>query len=201
MISFRPKKTGPRPLVTVREMYDKTCAVERAVGELQRTLDGRAAQRSHVLRYLGIAAVLTPLFWRLETYALGCRWLVSSGIIRDTVQVVTLFSVAIGLGLVLLDIAWPRLRRWLFESPQPVRKRRSRAHQGRRTGSAAALVTFPGLPPTLPCMKRGSPSAQAPFRPVRYPPSLLQTPPPRGAPPRRRSPVPVCANPSAAPAR
>lgn len=124
MISFRPKKTGPRPLVTVREMYDKTCAVERAVGELQRTLDGRAAQRSHVLRYLGIAAVLTPLFWRLETYALGCRWLVSSGIIRDTVQVVTLFSVAIGLGLVLLDIAWPRLRRWLFEIPQPVRKRR-----------------------------------------------------------------------------
>ena len=119
MISFRPKKTGPRPLVTVREVYDKTCAVERAVGELQRTLDGRAAQRSHVLRYLGIAAVLTPLFWRLETYALGCRWLVSSGIIRDTVQVVTLFSVAIGLGLVLLDIAWPRLRRWLFESPQP----------------------------------------------------------------------------------
>ena len=124
MISFRPKKTGPRPLVTVREVYDKTCAVERAVGELQRTLDGRAAQRSHVLRYLGIAAVLTPLFWRLETYALGCRWLVSSGIIRDTVQVVTLFSVAIGLGLVLLDIAWPRLWRWLFESPQPVRKRR-----------------------------------------------------------------------------
>ena len=124
MISFRPKKTGPRPLVTVREMYDKTCAVERAVGELQRTLDGRAAQRSHVLRYLGIAAVLTPLFWRLETYALGCRWLVSSGIIRDTVQVVTLFSVAIGLGLVLLDIAWPRLRRWLFESPPPGRKRR-----------------------------------------------------------------------------
>ena len=126
MISFRPKKTGPRPLVTVREVYDKTCAVERAVGELQRTLDGRAAQRSHVLRYLGITAVLTPLFWRLrrETYALGCRWLVSSGIIRDTVQVVTLFSVAIGLGLVLLDIAWPRLRRWLFESPQPVRKRR-----------------------------------------------------------------------------
>ena len=124
MISFRPKKTGPRPLVTVREVYDKTCAVERAVGELQRTLDGRAAQRSHVLRYLGIAAVLTPLFWRLETYALGCRWLVSSGIIRDTVQVVTLFSVAIGLGLVLLDIAWPRLGRWLFESPQPVRKRR-----------------------------------------------------------------------------
>ncbi len=124
MISFRPKKTGPRPLVTVREVYDKTCAVERAVGELQRTLDGRAAQRSHVLRYLGIAAVLTPLFWRLETYALGCRWLVSSGIIRDTVQVVTLFSVAIGLGLVLLDIAWPRLQRWLFESPQPVRKRR-----------------------------------------------------------------------------
>lgn len=124
MISFRPKKTGPRPLVTVREVYDKTCAVERAVGELQRTLDGRAAQRSHVLRYLGIAAVLTPLFWRLETYALGCRWLVSSGIIRDTVQVVTLFSVAIGLGLVLLDIAWPRLRRWLFESPQSVRKRR-----------------------------------------------------------------------------
>lgn len=124
MISFRPKKTGPRPLVTVREVYDKTCAVERAVGELQRTLDGRAAQRSHVLRYLGIAAVLTPLFWRLETYALGCRWLVSSGIIRDTVQVVTLFSVAIGLGLVLLDIAWPRLRRWLFENPQPVRKRR-----------------------------------------------------------------------------
>ena len=124
MISFRPKKTGPRPLVTVREVYDKTCAVERAVGELQRTLDGRAAQRSHVLRYLGIAAVLTPLFWRLETYALGCRWLVSSGIIRDTVQVVTLFSVAIGLGLVLLDIAWPRLRRWLFESPQPVQKRR-----------------------------------------------------------------------------
>lgn len=124
MISFRPKKTGPRPLVTVREVYDKTCAVERAVGELQRTLDGRAAQRSHVLRYLGIAAVLTPLFWRLETYALGCRWLVSSGIIRDTVQVVTLFSVAIGLGLVLLDIAWPRLRRRLFESPQPVRKRR-----------------------------------------------------------------------------
>ena len=122
MISFRPKKTGPRPLVTVREVYDKTCAVERAVSELQRTLDGRAAQRSHVLRYLGIAAVLTPLFWRLETYALGCRWLVSSGIIRDTVQVVTLFSVAIGLGLVLLDIAWPR--RWLFESPQPVRKRR-----------------------------------------------------------------------------
>ena len=60
MISFRPKKTGPRPLVTVREVYDKTCAVERAVGELQRTLDGRAAQRSHVLRYLGIAAVLTP---------------------------------------------------------------------------------------------------------------------------------------------
>ena len=119
MISFRPKKTGPRPLVTVREVYDKTCAVERAVGELQRTLDGRAAQRSHVLRYLGIAAVLTPLFWRLETYALGCRWLVSSGIIRDTVQVVTLFSVAIGLGLVPLDIAWPRLRRWLFESPQP----------------------------------------------------------------------------------
>ena len=119
MISFRPKKTGPRPLVTVREVYDKTCAVERAVGELQRTLDGRAAQRSHVLRYLGIAAVLTPHFWRLETYALGCRWLVSSGIIRDTVQVVTLFSVAIGLGLVLLDIAWPRLRRWLFESPQP----------------------------------------------------------------------------------
>ena len=59
MISFRPKKTGPRPLVTVREVYDKTCAVERAVGELQRTLDGRAAQRSHVLRYLGIAAVLT----------------------------------------------------------------------------------------------------------------------------------------------
>ena len=58
MISFRPKKTGPRPLVTVREVYDKTCAVERAVGELQRTLDGRAAQRSHVLRYLGIAAVL-----------------------------------------------------------------------------------------------------------------------------------------------
>ena len=112
MISFRPKKTGPRPLVTVREVYDKTCAVERAVGELRRTLDGRAAQRSHVLRYLGIAAVLTPLFWRLETYALGCRWLVSSGIIRDTVQVVTLFSVAIGLGLVLLDIAWPRLRRW-----------------------------------------------------------------------------------------
>ena len=53
MISFRPKKTGPRPLVTVREVYDKTCAVERAVGELQRTLDGRAAQRSHVLRYLG----------------------------------------------------------------------------------------------------------------------------------------------------
>lgn len=85
MISFRPKKTGPHPLVTVREVYDKTCAVERAV---------------------------------------GCRWLVSSGIIRDTVQVVTLFSVAIGLGLVLLDIAWPRLRRWLFESPQPVRKRR-----------------------------------------------------------------------------
>ena len=42
MISFRPKKTGPRPLVTVREVYDKTCAVERAVGELQRTLDGRA---------------------------------------------------------------------------------------------------------------------------------------------------------------
>ena len=124
MISFRPKKTGPRPLVTVREVYDKICAVERAVGELQRTLDGRAAQRSHVLRYLGIAAVLTPLFWRLETYALGCRWLVSSGIIRDTVQVVTLFSVAIGLGLVLLDIAWPRLRRRLFESPQPVRKRR-----------------------------------------------------------------------------
>ena len=124
MISFRPKKTGPRPLVTVREVYDKTCAVERAVGELQRTLDGRAAQRSHVLRYLGIAAVLTPLFWRLETYALGCRWLVSSGIIRDTVQVVTLFSGAIGLGLVLLDIAWPRLRRWLFESPQPVGKRR-----------------------------------------------------------------------------
>ena len=124
MISFRPKKTGPRPLVTVREVYDKTCAVERAVGELQRTLDGRAAQRSHVLRYLGIAAVLTPLFWRLETYALGCRWLVSSGIIRDTVQIVTLFSVAIGLGLVLLDIAWPRLRRWLFECPQPVRKRR-----------------------------------------------------------------------------
>lgn len=124
MISFRPKKTGPRPLVTVREVYDKTCAVERAIGELQRTLDGRAAQRSHVLRYLGIAAVLTPLFWRLETYALGCRWLVSSGIIRDTVQVVTLFSVAIGLGLVLLDIAWPRLRRRLFESPQPVRKRR-----------------------------------------------------------------------------
>ena len=124
MISFRPKKTGPRPLVTVREVYDKTCAVERAVGELQRTLDGRAAQRSHVLRYLGIAAVLTPLFWRLETYALGCRWLVSNGIIRDTVQVVTLFSVAIGLGLVLLDIAWPRLRRWLFESPQPVRTRR-----------------------------------------------------------------------------
>ena len=124
MISFRPKKTGPRPLVTVREVYDKTCAVEHAVGELQRTLDGRAAQRSHVLRYLGIAAVLTPLFWRLETYALGCRWLVSSGIIRDTVQVVTLFSVAIGLGLVLLDIAWPRLRRWLFEIPQPVRKRR-----------------------------------------------------------------------------
>lgn len=124
MISFRPKKTGPRPLVTVREVYDKTCAVERAVGELQRTLDGRAAQRPHVLRYLGIAAVLTPLFWRLETYALGCRWLVSSGIIRDTVQVVTLFSVAIGLGLVLLDIAWPRLQRWLFESPQPVRKRR-----------------------------------------------------------------------------
>ena len=124
MISFRPKKTGPRPLVTVREVYDKTCAVERAVGELQRTLDGRAAQRSHVLRYLGIASVLTPLFWRLETYALGCRWLVSSGIIRDTVQVVTLFSVAIGLGLVLLDIAWPRLRRWLCESPQPVRKRR-----------------------------------------------------------------------------
>lgn len=72
MISFRPKKTGPRPLVTVREMYDKTCAVERAVGELQRTLDGRAAQRSHVLRYLGIAAVLTPLFWRLETYGRGC---------------------------------------------------------------------------------------------------------------------------------
>ena len=66
MISFRPKKTGPRPLVTVREVYDKTCAVERAVGELQRTLDGRAAQRSHVLRYLGIAAVLTPLSggWR-----------------------------------------------------------------------------------------------------------------------------------------
>ena len=124
MISFRPKKTGPRPLVTVREVYDKTCAVERAVGELQRTLDGRAAQRSHVLRYLGIAAVLTPLFWRLETYALSCRWLVSSGIIRDTVQVVTLFSVAIGLGLVLLDIAWPRLRRWLFESSQPVRQRR-----------------------------------------------------------------------------
>ena len=124
MISFRPKKTGPRPLVTVREVYDKTCAVECAVGELQRTLDGRAAQRSHVLRYLGIAAVLTPLFWRLETYALGCRWLVSSGIIRDTVQVVTLFSVAIGLGLVLLDIAWPRLRRWLFESSQTVRKRR-----------------------------------------------------------------------------
>ena len=124
MISFRPKKTGPRPLVTVREVYDKTCAVERAVGELQRTLDGRAAQRSHVLRYLGIAAVLTPLFWRLETYALGCRWLVSSGIIRDTVQIVTLFSVAIGLGLVLLDIAWPRLRRWLFESPPPVRQRR-----------------------------------------------------------------------------
>ena len=124
MISFRPKKTGPRPLVTVREVYDKTCAVERAVGELQRTLDGRAAQRSHVLRYLGIAAVLTPLFWRLETYALGCRWLVSSGIIRDTVQVVTLFSVAIGLGLVLLDIAGPRLRRWLFERSQPVRKRR-----------------------------------------------------------------------------
>ena len=124
MISFRPKKTGPRPLVTVREVYDKTCAMERAVGELQRTLDGRAAQRSHVLRYLGIAAVLTPLFWRLETYALGCRWLVSSGIIRETVQVVTLFSVAIGLGLVLLDIAWPRLQRWLFESPQPVRKRR-----------------------------------------------------------------------------
>lgn len=124
MISFRPKKTGPRPLVTVREVYDKTCAVERAVGELRRTLDGRAAQRSHVLRYLGIAAVLTPLFWRLETYVFGCRWLVSSGIIRDTVQVVTLFSVAIGLGLVLLDIAWPRLRRWLFESPQPVRKRR-----------------------------------------------------------------------------
>ena len=86
MISFRPKKTGPRPLVTVREVYDRTCAVERAVGELQRTLDGRAAQRSHVLRYLGIAAVLTPLFWRLETYALGCRWLVSSGIIRDTVH-------------------------------------------------------------------------------------------------------------------
>ena len=126
MISFRPKKTGPRPLVTVREVYDKTCAVERAVGELQRTLDGRAAQRSHVLRYLGIAAVLTPLFWRLETYALGCRWLVSSGIIRDTVQVVTLFSVAIGLGLVLLDIAWPRLRRWLFESPVSGLARRKR---------------------------------------------------------------------------
>ena len=122
MISFRPKKTGPRPLVTVREVYDKTCAVERAVGELQRTLDGRAAQRSHVLRYLGIAAVLTPLFWRLETYALGCRWLVSSGIIRDTVQVVTLFSVAIGLGLVLLDIAWPRLRRfWGRSSPRCLR--------------------------------------------------------------------------------
>ena len=45
MISFRPKKTGPRPLVTVREVYDKTCAVERAVGELQRTLDGRALAR------------------------------------------------------------------------------------------------------------------------------------------------------------
>ena len=30
MISFRPKKTGPRPLVTVREVYDKTCAVARA---------------------------------------------------------------------------------------------------------------------------------------------------------------------------
>ena len=124
MISFRPKKTGPRPLVTVREVYDKTCAVERAVGELQRTLDWLFVLLSYVLRYHGIAAVPTPLFWRLETYALGCRWLVSSGIIRDTVQVVTLFSVAIGLGLVLLDIAWPRLRRWLFESSQPVRKRR-----------------------------------------------------------------------------
>lgn len=86
---FPAEKDRAAPLVTVREVYDKTCAVERAVGELQRTLDGRAAQRSHVLRYLGIAAVLTPLFWRLETYALGCRWLVSSGIIRDTVQVVT----------------------------------------------------------------------------------------------------------------
>lgn len=138
MISFRPKKTGPRPLVTVREVYDKTCAVERAVGELQRTLDGRAAQRSHVLRYLGIAAVLTPLFWRLETYALGCRWLVSSGIIRDTVQVVTLFSVAIGLGLVLLDIAWPRLRRWLFESPSP-----SGSAGKERTKAAAQAVRRP----------------------------------------------------------
>ena len=124
MISFRPKKAEPRPLITVREVYDKACAVERAVDELRRTLDTRAAQRSHALRYLGVAAVLTPLLWRLETYALGCRWLVSSGTIRDTVQVVTLFSVAIGLGLVLLDIALPRLRRWLFESPQPVRKRR-----------------------------------------------------------------------------
>lgn len=100
--------------------------------------DGRAAQRSHVLRYLGIAAVLTPLFWRLETYALGCRWLVSSGIIRDTVQVVTLFSVAIGLGLVLLDIAWPRLRRWLFESPQP-----SGSAGKERTKAAAQAVRRP----------------------------------------------------------
>ena len=67
LISFRPKKTGPRPSVTVREVYDKTCAVGDAVGEAAAgwPLDGRAAQRSHVLRYLGIApAVLTPLFWR-----------------------------------------------------------------------------------------------------------------------------------------
>lgn len=135
---FQAEKDRAAPLVTVREVYDKTCAVERAVGELQRTLDGRAAQRSHVLRYLGIAAVLTPLFWRLETYALGCRWLVSSGIIRDTVQVVTLFSVAIGLGLVLLDIAWPRLRRWLFESPQP-----SASAGKERTKAAAQAVRRP----------------------------------------------------------
>lgn len=36
MISFRPKKTGPRPLVTVREVYDKTCAVERAAAQAVR---------------------------------------------------------------------------------------------------------------------------------------------------------------------
>lgn len=125
MVSFRRKKTTPQPQVTGQEVYDRICAVEIAVEDLHDLLTERAVQREsekHILRYLGVAAILTPPLWQLETYALGCSWLISGDAVRETVQTVTLLSVSIGLGLVLLDFAWPPIRRWFRSNSRPARR-------------------------------------------------------------------------------